>query len=94
MHEESWLKSDDTDTLILVKVKTRQIEDAIIINHENLVVTVTVPPVQGKANKRLIRLLKKKFKTEVILEAGQVSSNKVFRLKNLSPKQILEFLKD
>ncbi|UCE12956.1 MAG: DUF167 domain-containing protein [Candidatus Heimdallarchaeota archaeon] len=94
MREESWLKSDETDTLVQVKVKTRQIEDAIVINHENLVVSVTVPPVQGKANKRLIKLLKKKFKTEVILEAGQVSSKKVFRLKNLSPEQILEFLED
>lgn len=92
MREKSWLKSDDGDTLLIVKVRTRQNEDQFVINHENLVVKVTVPPAKGKANKKLLKMFRKKFRTEVILESGQTSSMKVFRLKSLSPEQTLGFL--
>ncbi len=94
MQDQSWLKADNGDTLIVVKVKTRQFEDQFLVNQEKLVVKVTVPPIKGKANKKLIKMFRKTFHTDVILESGQRSSKKVFRLKNLSPKQILEFLRE
>ncbi len=93
MPRKSWLKSDDGDTLVIVKVKTRQNEDKFVINHENLVVKVTAPRTKGKANKKLLKMFHKTFHTEVILESGQISSMKVFRLKKISPEQVLGFLR-
>lgn len=94
MQKKSWLKSDDKDTLVIINVKTLQKEDQFIINHERLVVTVKAPPTKGKANRKLLRMFRKKFHTEVILESGQTSSIKVFRLKSLSPQQIMESLSE
>ncbi|MFX1285106.1 MAG: DUF167 domain-containing protein [Promethearchaeota archaeon] len=92
MQRKSWLKSDDKDTLVIVNVKTLQKEDQFIVNEESLVVTVKAPPTKGKANRKLLRMFRKKFHTDVILESGQTSSTKVFRLRSLSPQQVIEFL--
>jgi uncharacterized protein (TIGR00251 family) len=92
MQELSWLKKDNNDTLLIAKVKTRQNEDRFIASSDNLVIKITVPPIQGKANKKIIKLLRKKFKTEIIMESGQTSTLKVFRLKEITPNQILESL--
>ena len=92
MLERSWLKPDNDDVIIVVNVKTRQNEDKFEFDQEQLIVKITAPPLRGKANKKLIRLFRKKFQTDVILEAGQKSSTKVFRLKNSTLKQILNFL--
>lgn len=92
MREKSWLKSDDGDTLLIVKVRTRQNENQFLINQDYLVVKVKEPPIKGKANKKLLKMFRKKFHTDIILESGQTSSRKVFRLRNLSPKQILGIL--
>lgn len=92
MLERSWLKPDSDDVIIVVNVKTRQNEDKFEFDQEKLIVKITAPPLKGKANKKLIRLLRKKFQTDVILESGQKSSTKVFRLKNSTLIQILYFL--
>jgi len=88
----TWLKADDKDTLVTATVKTLRNEDQFLLNSEKLIVTVKEPPIKGKANKKLLKMFRKKFHTEVTLEAGQISSKKVFRLRNLSPKQIMEIL--
>ncbi|MFX0014691.1 MAG: DUF167 domain-containing protein [Promethearchaeota archaeon] len=93
MLKNSWLKSDNEDTLVIVNVKTLQKEDQFIINHEHLIVTVKAPPTKGKANVRLLKMFRKKFHTRVVLESGQTSSIKVFRLISLSPQQIMEILR-
>lgn len=92
MQKDPWLKSDIRDSLIVVKVKTSQNEDQFMFNDENLVVKVTVPPIKGKANRKLLKMLRKKFRTEVVLESGHTSSKKVFRLKEISTEQVLELL--
>ena len=92
MQKDPWLKSDIGDSLIVVKVKTSQNEDQFMFNDENLVVKVTVPPIKGKANRKLLKMLRKKFRTEVVLESGHTSSKKVFRLKEISIEQVLELL--
>ncbi len=92
MQKDFWLKSDNGDSLIVVKVKTSQNEDQFFLNDEALVIKVTVPPIKGKANRKLLKMLRKKFRTDVILESGHTSVKKVFRLKNMSNEQVLEFL--
>ena len=92
MQRYIWLKADDKDTLVIVNVKTLRNEDQFIIDPDILIVTVKEPPLKGKANKKLLKMFRKKFHTEVILESGQIRSKKVFRLRNMSPKQILAIL--
>ena len=92
MHRYIWLKVDEEDTLVIVNVKTLQNEDQFIIGPDELIVRVKEPPIKGKANKKLLKMFRKKFLTEVTLESGQTSSKKIFRLRNMFPKQILEIL--
>lgn len=92
MQKAFWLKSDNGDSIIIVKVKTNQNEEQFIFDEENLVIRITAPPIKGRANRKLLKLLRKKFRTEVTLESGHTSSKKVFRLKKLSNEQVLEFL--
>jgi len=94
MQRYIWLKVDDDDTLVIIRVKTLQNEDQFIIDPDKLIVTVKDPPIKGKANKKLLKMFRKKFQTDVTLESGLVSSKKVIRLKNMFPKQILEILGD
>ncbi|MFX1514688.1 MAG: DUF167 domain-containing protein [Promethearchaeota archaeon] len=88
----TWLKEVDKDTLVTAKVKTLRNKDQFIVNSEKLIVTIKEPPIKGKANKKLLKMFRKKFHTDVILESGQTSSRKIFRLRNISSKQILEAL--
>ena len=90
----TWLKEDDKDTLVTVNVKTLRNEDQFIFDPEKLIVTVKEPPIKGKANKKLLKLFRKRFHTEVTLESGQISSTKVLRLRNMSPMDIMAILKE
>ena len=92
MQVNSWLKSDDEDTLVMVKVKTRQNKEQFIIEDSQLLITVKDPPVKGKANKKIFKMFQRTFNTEIILESGQTSSSKIFRLRNISPTQVLIIL--
>ncbi|MFX0122953.1 MAG: DUF167 domain-containing protein [Candidatus Hodarchaeota archaeon] len=92
MQRFKWLKVDGKDTLVVVHVKTLQNEDQFIIEPDKLIIKVREPPIKGKANKKLLKMFRKKFHTELALESGHISSKKVFRLRNISPKQILEIL--
>lgn len=67
--------------------------DLFYINENHLVVKVTDPPIKGKANKKLLRLFRKKFKTEVSLESGLTSTIKVVRLKEINKEQVLNRLR-
>lgn len=91
---KTWLKADGKDTLVTADIKTLRNEDQFILDSEKLIVTVKEPPIKGKANKKLLKMLRKRFHTDVILESGQISSKKVFRLRNMSPEQVLTLLEE
>ncbi|MHA1993220.1 MAG: DUF167 domain-containing protein [Candidatus Hodarchaeales archaeon] len=80
------------DTLITIKVKTRQASDMILLEDGEVYVYVKDPPVKNKANKTIINLLRKHFKNNVILEYGQNSTIKVLRICNLNSNQVIEIL--
>ena len=92
MQRMTWLKVDGKDTLVTANIKTLRNEDQFILDSEKLIVTVKEPPIKGKANKKLLKMFRKRFHTDVILESGQISSKKVFRLRNMSPEQVLTIL--
>ncbi|MFW9856491.1 MAG: DUF167 domain-containing protein [Candidatus Thorarchaeota archaeon] len=96
MQKFPWLKLDvDTgDYLVTVHVKTRQQADELAVNPDQFLIRVTSPPIQGRANKQILKLLRKHFKAEAILEAGHKRSKKVLRLKNVTKEQILTLIKE
>ncbi|NHJ00701.1 MAG: hypothetical protein EAX86_01110 [Candidatus Heimdallarchaeota archaeon] len=93
MHPPEWLKVDSQDILLIAQIKTGQKQSKIQINNENLIIFVTSQPVKGKANKEILRLLKKQFKKEIRLERGETSTKKVFRIKSAKYEDILEKIK-
>ncbi|MFW9905150.1 MAG: DUF167 domain-containing protein [Candidatus Thorarchaeota archaeon] len=94
MQRITWLKVDGKDTLVTANIKTLRNEDQFIFDSEQLIVTVKDPPIKGKANKKLIKMLRKRFHTDVIIESGQISSKKVIRIRNMSPEQVITILEE
>jgi uncharacterized protein (TIGR00251 family) len=73
-------------------VKTRQSVNKLVFEDNRVIILVKDPPLKGKANKTISKLLRKYFNTENTLESGHTSKNKVFRLHNLNPDKVLEIL--
>jgi uncharacterized protein (TIGR00251 family) len=66
---------------ITVDVKTGSNYESIdIIDNNHYLVHVKEVPKKGKANKAVIKLLKKYFDSQVFLVAGHTSSRKVFEI--------------
>lgn len=71
---------------VTVSVKTNsKIESVEKISEQEYSVRVNVPPVEGKANKRIIELLSDYFdvpKSKISLVNGEKSKKKVFEIKS------------
>ncbi len=71
---------------IQVSVKPNSRKESIEKNEEGVyIVRVNAPPIEGKANKRVIEMLAKKFgvsKSKVTLLSGQKSKLKLFKIDN------------
>lgn len=68
--------------IITVDVKPSQREEDIQkISEEHLIVHVKAPAIKGKANKAVIKLLKRHFGCEVFLVSGHTSSRKIFEVE-------------
>ncbi|MDD3993751.1 MAG: DUF167 domain-containing protein [Candidatus Nanoarchaeia archaeon] len=66
---------------INVKVKTNSKEQRIIKENENnYIVFLKKQPIDGKANKELLKLLTKYFKSNVLLLRGERVKNKVLEV--------------
>lgn len=68
---------------VQVKIKLKSKNEGVEETPEGLVVKVNEPPVDGKANKRVIELLAKHFnvaKSQVALVAGAKSKLKTFAI--------------
>jgi uncharacterized protein (TIGR00251 family) len=69
---------------ISVRVKTNSRRNEVLqINGKNFLVSVSVPPIEGKANKRIIELLAEFFnkpKRNITIARGENSKNKVIEI--------------
>jgi uncharacterized protein (TIGR00251 family) len=86
------IKRDENDSLLTIKVKTRQISNKLILDGSQVLIHVKDPPLKGKANKTILKILSKYFKTILTLESGHTSKEKVVRLHNLIPERVQEIL--
>lgn len=76
--------------IIEIKVKTNQKEQKIETNGNNIIVSLTEVPKDGKANEELVKYLRKVFKKPVSLVSGQKSKNKTILIEGLENDKIME----
>ncbi len=90
------LTQSDDGVLLNVYVQPRASRDAFVgIHGESLKLVVTSPPVDGKANGRVIKILAKLFhisKGSIILLHGQQSRHKRLLLSGLGIDDVLPVL--
>jgi uncharacterized protein (TIGR00251 family) len=68
--------------IITVDVKAGQREESIEkLDEDHYVVSVKAPASKGKANKAVIKLLKKQLDKQVFLVSGHTSSRKIFEIE-------------
>ncbi|MHA1226149.1 MAG: DUF167 domain-containing protein [Candidatus Hodarchaeales archaeon] len=92
MQEINCVQPDGQDVIIIVNVKTRQHLDGLFFEGDSISIKVKEPPIRGKANKKVVKILRKNFKTELYIEYGETSSIKKIRLKNISLDKVLKIL--
>ncbi len=87
-------KITGNDIIIKVKIVPGSSKNKIIGTYNDaLKITITAPPVEGKANKKCIAYLAKFFdvaksKIEIIL--GKNSKNKLIKIYDISQKEFLD----
>lgn len=84
----------DGDLLLAVRVVPRASADAVVPEDDCLKVRLTAPPVEGKANAHLCKVLAKAFgvpKSRVTVERGATSRVKQVRIA--LPERLPEFLR-
>jgi hypothetical protein len=87
----SWSQWDGQDLLLRLRLQPKASRDAFVgpYGEDEFKVTITAPPIEGKANAHLIRFLAKQFelpRSHIKIEAGETSRSKRLRLK--SPKRL------
>jgi uncharacterized protein (TIGR00251 family) len=83
----SWYRWEGDELILRLRVQPKASRDAFIgaYGSDYYKVSLTAPPVDGKANSHLLRFIAKAFgvpRSQVILESGAHSSNKRLRLKS------------
>lgn len=94
----SCTKQTEEGTLLFVSVIPRSSRTEIVdILQNSCKIKVKAPPVDGEANKALIKALSKLFKiskSSVILKSGQTGRHKSFLLKDLSQVEVCSKITD
>ena len=87
------LKKQGDDILLRLVLQPKASRDAFIgLLGDELKITITAPPVDGQANKHLIKFLSKQFKVpkrDITVEKGLLNKHKLIRIK--APKKIPDF---
>ncbi|MCU7944247.1 MAG: DUF167 family protein [Candidatus Thiodiazotropha sp. (ex Cardiolucina cf. quadrata)] len=85
----TWYRWDQKDLVLHLRIQPKASRDAFIgpYGENEYKVTITAPPVDGKANRHLLKLLAKAFGlpvSRVELIGGKSSRSKTVRLKSPS----------
>ncbi|WP_413700418.1 DUF167 family protein YggU [Psychromonas sp. KJ10-10] len=86
--DKSYVKQEAEDLLLRLVLQPKASKDAFVgLLGDELKIAITAPPVDGKANKHLIKFLSKQFKVAkgaIVVEKGALNRHKLVRIK--SPK--------
>jgi len=91
-------KQTEEGTLLFIVVIPRSSRTEIVeILQDRCKIKVKAPPVDGEANKALIKALSKMFKiskSSVILKSGQTGKKKLFLLKGLNQSKVCQTISE
>ena len=93
-NSNDYFKITGNDIVIKVKIVPGSSKNKIVgVYNDALKISITAPPVEGKANKKCIAYLAKYFdisksKIEIIL--GQTSKNKLIKIYDISQEEFLD----
>ena len=94
MSDAGWYRWDGTDLILVVRLQPRASKDEVVgPQGGSLKVRITAPPVEGKANARLVEYFSGLFKvpkSQVSLLSGETGRDK--RLRISAPRQLPDFL--
>lgn len=87
----SWYRWEGDELILRLRVQPKASRDAFIgpYGEQEYKVSLTAPPVEGKANEHLVKFIAKAFglpRSRITLESGDHSRSKCLRLK--SPTQL------
>jgi len=87
----SWYRWEGDDLILRLRVQPKASRNAFMgpYGEQEYKVSLTAPPVQGKANEHLLKFMAKAFglpRSRILLESGDHSRSKCLRLK--SPTQL------
>lgn len=90
------LKFVGNEIVVKVKIVPGSSQNKIVGVYDNaLKITITAPPVEGKANKKCIAYLAKYFdvaKSKIEIISGKSSKNKLIKIYDINKKDFLEKL--
>ena len=93
----NYFKITGNDIIIKVKIAPGSSKNKIIgVYNDSLKITITAPPVEGKANKKCIAYLAKYFdiaKSKIEIISGKNSKNKLLKIYDIGQKEFLEKIK-
>ncbi|MEJ2455518.1 MAG: DUF167 family protein [Candidatus Thiodiazotropha sp.] len=83
----SWYRWEGDELILHLRVQPKASRDALVAPYgdDEYKVTLTAPPVDGKANTHLLKFIAKTFglpRSRVTLESGAHSRSKCLRLKS------------
>jgi uncharacterized protein (TIGR00251 family) len=91
-----WIRSRGGDTIIACKVKPNAHKDSIEgVEGDYLKIKLASPPVEGKANEALIKLIAKRLdvaKSRISLSHGEKARIKTLMIQNMGPKEVAQAL--
>jgi uncharacterized protein (TIGR00251 family) len=90
----NYFKIMGNDIIIKVKIVPGSSKNKIIgAYNDALKITITAPPIEGKANKKCITYLAKYFdvaKSKIEIISGRTSKNKLIKIYDISKKEFLD----
>ena len=90
----NYFRITGNDITIKVKIVPGSSKNKIIgVYNDSLKITITTPPVEGKANKKCIAYLAKYFdvaKSKIEIVSGQTSKNKFIKIYDINQKEFLD----
>jgi len=91
---DDYFKITGNDIVIKVKIVPGSPKNKIVGVYNNaLKISITAPPVEGKANKKCIAYLAKYFdvaKSKIKIISGQTSKNKIIKIYDINQSKFLD----
>lgn len=94
--EKSFIKKHEFGTTLKIKVTPKATKNQIVgVCDDSLIIKLASVPIEGKANKALVKFLGKTFNvppSSIIILFGNTSRDKLLLIRGLVPDQILSIL--